>query len=79
MPYALWTRKAVKELIATEIGIKVTTRTTGNYLSRWGFSPQKPLKRAYEQNPKKVQQWLDEQYPKIKAQAKQEKSRNLLG
>jgi len=79
MPYALWTRKAVKELIATEIGIKVTTRTTGNYLSRWGFSPQKPLKRAYEQNPKKVQQWLDEQYPKIKAQAKQEKAEIYWG
>ena len=30
---------------------------------RWGYTPQKPLRRAYEQNPKAVQKWLEEEYP----------------
>ena len=45
-------------------------RTVGEYLKRWGFTPQKPLKRAYEQNPKLVKKWLDEKYPNIAARAK---------
>jgi len=44
MAYALWTRKAVKELIQQEYKIKVAIRTVGKYLSLWGFTPQKPLK-----------------------------------
>ena len=47
-------------------------RTVGEYLKRWGFTPQKPLRRAYEQNPKSVKRWLDEQYPAISKRAKQE-------
>ncbi len=58
MAYALWTREAVKELIAQEFKIKLAIRTVGNYLSHWGFSPQKPLKKAYEQNPKKVRHYV---------------------
>jgi hypothetical protein len=49
-------------------------RTVGEYLKRLNFSPQKPLRRAYEQNPKAVQKWLDEQYPEIFARAKKEKA-----
>ncbi len=40
-------------------------RTVGHYLKRWGFAPQKPLKKAYEQRPEAVKQWLDEEYPVI--------------
>ena len=58
MVYALWTRKAVLELIEDQFGIKLAIRTVGNYLSSWGFTPQKPLKRAYEQSPAEVQKWL---------------------
>ena len=72
LPYALWTRKAVKELVEREFGIQIAITTMGDYLRSWGFSPQKPKKKAYEQNPKKVQQWLDEEYPSIKQKAKQE-------
>jgi len=79
MAYALWTREAVKELIAQEFKIKLAIRTVGKYLSLWGFTPQKPLKRAYEQNPKKVAKWLDETYPEIKAQAKAEKAEIYWG
>jgi transposase len=72
LSYALWTRKAVMDLIQQETGINMPIRTVGEYLKRWGFTPQKPVKRAYEQSPKAVQRWLDETYPEIKARAKAE-------
>ena len=72
LPYALWTRKAVKELIERELDIDIALTTTGYYLRSWGYSPQKPKKKAYEQNPKAVQKWLDEEYPAIKEKARQE-------
>jgi len=72
MPYALWNRNAVRELIENRCGRKLAVRTVGDYLKRWGFSPQKPLKRAYEQRPAEVVKWKEEQYPAIKARAAQE-------
>jgi len=73
-PFALWTRRAVKELIRQLFSIDMPIRTVGEYLSRWGFTPQKPLRRAYEQNPKVVQKWLDEQYPAIVEMAQKEQA-----
>jgi transposase len=72
LDYALWTRKAVKELVEREFGITLAINTMGDYLRSWGFSPQKPTKRAYEQSPQRVQKWLDEEYPAIKARALEE-------
>jgi transposase len=72
MVYALWTRQAVAELIRDRFGIELPVRTMGLYLSRWGFTPQKPMKRAYEQSPAAVKKWLDKQYPVIAACAKVE-------
>ncbi len=72
LPYALWTRKSVKELIEREFGVILALTTTGYYLRSWGYTPQKPKKRAYEQNPKAVQRWLEEEYPSIKKRAQQE-------
>ena len=75
----MWTRKAVNELIKQETGITMPIRTVGEYLKRWGFTPQKPVRRAYEQNPKAVRKWLDERYPQIKAKAKAEKAEIYWG
>src|SRR5690606_29352779 len=72
MPYALWSRNAVRELIENRCGRKVAVRTVGDYLDRWGFTPQKPLKRAYEQRPADVPKRKEAQYPAIKARAQQE-------
>jgi transposase len=47
MEFALWTRAAVGELIGREYGIKLCVRAVGDYLKRWGFTPQKPITRAY--------------------------------
>jgi transposase len=70
--YALWTRQAVSELIDAVYGVRLTVRNMGKYLKRWGFTPQRPLKKAYEQSPEAVAKWVNEEYPKIAAQAKQE-------
>lgn len=51
MEFALWNRAAVGQLIEQECGIKLPVRSVGNYLARWGFTPQKPIKKAYEQRP----------------------------
>ncbi len=56
MEFALWTRGAVMQLIEQQCGVKLSVRAVGNYLNRWGFTPQKPIKRAYEQRPEAVQQ-----------------------
>lgn len=72
LAYALWTRKAVQELIKAETGVTMPIRTVGDYLKRWGMTPQKPQKRAYEQRTPEVKAWLEEEYPAIQAQAKQE-------
>lgn len=69
---ALWTRAAVQALIASECGIKMPLRTVGEYLKRWGYTPQKPLKRAYEQNPKAVEVWMETEYPALVGRAQQE-------
>jgi transposase len=47
-------------------------RTMGTYLARWGFTAQKPLRRAYEQDPAAVRRWLRQDYPAIAARAKAE-------
>jgi transposase len=74
MDFALWNRAAVRELIERECGLNLSIRGVGNYLKRWGFTPQKPIKKAYEQQPAAVQQWLDESYPAIEARAKAEEA-----
>jgi transposase len=79
MNYALWTRKAVMELIKQETGVDLPVRTVGDYLKRWDMTPQKPVKKAYEQSPKAVQKWLDDEYPQIKAKAKQENAEIYWG
>jgi transposase len=74
LPFALWTRITVQQLIKQLLSTDMPIRTVGEYLSRWGFTPQKPLRRAYEQNPQMVTKWLDEQYPAIAAKAKKEQA-----
>jgi len=74
LPFALWTREAVGLLITELTGQVLDLRQVGRYLKRWGFSPQRPIKRAYQRNEKKVEQWLETEYPAIKKQAESEGS-----
>lgn len=72
LDFALWTRAAVMMLVERECGIRIPVRSVGEYLKRWGFTPQKPIRRAYEKSPAAVQKWLDETYPEIAIRAQQE-------
>ncbi len=74
LPFVLWTREAVQYLIQKKYGISLSRWTVGRYLKGWGFTPQKPLRRAYEQDSKAVKQWLEQDYPKIRERAAQEKA-----
>ena len=73
LDFALWSRAAVQALVRQRFGIVVAVRTMGSYLARWGYTPQKPLRRAYEQDPAAVRRWLRREYPEIAARAKAEK------
>jgi transposase len=68
----LWTREAVAELIARRYGLQLARTTVGGYLRGWGFSPQRPQRRALEQNQAAVRRWLVETYPAIRARARRE-------
>jgi len=74
LPFALWTREAVQELLLRKFDLQVSVWTVGRYLRAWGLTPQKPVRRAYEQNPVAVRKWLAEEYPAIRAQARQFKA-----
>lgn len=76
---ALWTRRAVGALIEQRCGMKLPIRTVGEYLKRWGYSPQRPLKRAYEQDAEAVQRWLVQAYPAIVQRAEAEGAEILWG
>jgi transposase len=72
LPFMLWTREAVALLIKRRFGISISIWTAGRYLAKWGFTPQKPVRRAYERNPQEVERWMKERYPRIKYRAKAE-------
>jgi transposase len=70
MKFALWSRAAVMQLIVDECGVTLHVRSVGKYLARWGFTPQEPIKCAYEQSPAAMQAWLDDAYAAIAERAK---------
>lgn len=58
--FALWSREAVGLLITEKTDKVLDVRQVGRYLKRWGFTPQRPVKRAYQRNDKKVKKWLED-------------------
>ena len=70
--YALWTLAIIRELIRREFGVNLSEVSVGRLMRRLGFSPQRPLYRAWQQDPKLVDEWRTQEYPKIVARAKRE-------
>lgn len=79
LPFALWTRAAIRELIRVQFGVELSVRSVGEYLGRWGYTPQKAARRAYERNDAAVAAWLDIEYPRILKRAKREKAEICWG
>lgn len=72
IPAALWTRRAVRDLIHQECGVLLAVRTVGTCLARWGYTSKRPQRRAYNQDPEEVQEWLDTTYPDLENKAETE-------
>ena len=77
--FALWTSKMVAELIWREFGVRLSKTSTCRLLNRLGLSPQRPLWRAYQQDPQVVEKWLRKDFPRIQALAKAKKARIWFG
>src|SRR5258708_39291617 len=78
IPHALWTRRAVRDLIRQEFGIDLAERTVGAYLRRWGYTSKKPGRHARQQDPDEVEQWLEATYPAIEGHASSEHAESPL-
>src|SRR5580658_2861750 len=77
LPGFLWTRALVCDLVEQRFGVRISEKTAGRYLRAWGFSPQKPARRALEQDPAAVKRWLKVDYPAVAERGRREKARIL--
>ena len=75
----MWTRSNIRDLIRENYKIDMPLSTLGYYLERWGFSVQRPVKRAYQQDEKKVKEWVENEFPGISARAKVEDAEIYFG
>jgi len=72
--FALWTLAMIRELIRREFDVKLSEVSVGRLMKRLGFTPQRPVYRAWQQDPALVERWRREEFPKIAARAKREKA-----
>ena len=79
LPGCMWTRENIRELIEQKYKIVMPLSTLGYYLERWGFSVQRPVKRAYRQDEKKIEDWVEREFPGIKERAKEEDAEIFFG
>ena len=77
--FALWTRDMIRQLIWDEFGVELSVSQVGRVLHQMGMSPQRPMYRAYQQDPERVKRWLQEEFPTIQKLAKKEKAEVFFG
>ena len=75
----LWDIKNICDLIKDLYSIDMPTSTMSVFLKRWGFTPQRPIKQNYKQKPEQIKKWLEEEYPAIKTQAKNDNAEIFWG
>ena len=68
--FGLWTLNMIQEIVKREFKIKISLATISRLLNKIGYTNQKPLFRAYQQNPILIEQWKKEEYPKIQRKLK---------
>lgn len=72
--FALWTCEIIRDLIKRKFNVQLSAVSVGRLLKKMGLSPQKPLRRAYQQDPERVKRWKNEEYPAIRRLAQKEKA-----
>lgn len=77
--FALWTREMIRMLLAEEFQLKLSLSSVGRLLKQLGLSCQRPLFRALEQDPERVRQWLEKEYPLIRRQAQRQGAEIYFG
>lgn len=70
LPFVLWTAAAVRDLVAERFSVVLPLRSMRRDLQNWGFTPQKPVRKAWQQSPAGVRMWLEQEYPAIVRRAK---------
>jgi transposase len=73
-PFVLWTSRLVGELIEKRLGVKLSKASVCRLLNQLGLSAQRPLWRAYQQSPERVERWMNDEFPSIRSMAKREKA-----
>jgi transposase len=69
-PYGLWTLSLIGKLIERKIGKSLSLASVSRIMKLLGFSAQKPLYEAWQQDPVLVEKWESETYPEIRAEAR---------
>jgi len=70
--YALWTVSMIRRLIRDEFGVRLSDVSVGRLLKRLGFTPQRPMYRAWQQDAELVEAWRDREFPALARRAKRE-------
>jgi transposase len=68
--FGLWTRKIVQSLVGERFGLDLGVTAVGRLLAELEITPQKPLRRAYERDPKAIAKWMEEDYPRLRVRAR---------
>ena len=68
--FGLWTLSLLRELIKREFGKSLVLESVRRIMILMGFSAQKPLYQAWQQDPELVKKWETETYPTIKEEAR---------
>jgi len=78
-PTDRWTLERVRQLIQQKFEITYHPNYLNRLLRNLGFSPQKPLPQATEQEKELVQAWLQQDWPRIKKVAAARRRNHILG
>lgn len=77
--FALWTRSMVRQVILDRYQISLSEVSVGRLLAKLGFTCQRPIFRATEQDRSLVEKWIKSEYPALKARAKAENAEIFFG